>query len=148
MIRRALVVMFLIPFALVASASQEVPVVRHYELTISIEPADSVYHAEARVRLANLSTRPITKIPVLLYRLVRVAKVVDANSKSLPFRWAKSRDETRIHSKLELECASHRNGSSTRFVRTRSAACALLSVAKNFFVKSCCRWKSCAACDL
>ena len=86
MIRRSLVLIFLIPFALVAAASQDVPIVRHYELNISIEPADSVYHAEARVRLANVSTRPITEIPVLLYRLVRVTKVVDANSKPLPFQ--------------------------------------------------------------
>ena len=38
--------------------------------------------------------------------------------------------------------------SSTRFVRRRSPTCALFSVARKFFVKSCCKWKSCAACDL
>ena len=66
-------------------------------------------------------------------------------------RGVKGDDETRIHSSEKLskfECASHFSGSSTRFPRTRSAASALLRVAKNFLVKSCRRWKSCAACDL
>src|SRR5438270_10413832 len=65
----------------------------------------------------------------------------------------RSRDaRSHLDEEFEKEClilgVSAYSASSTRFVRTRSPACAPFSVVKNFLVKFCCRWKSCAACDL
>jgi hypothetical protein len=52
--------------------AQNVPIVRHYDLDITVQPAESRYRAEARIEFTNVTAQPIAQVPVLLYRLVRV----------------------------------------------------------------------------
>jgi hypothetical protein len=68
------------------TTTQNVPIICHYDLNITLQPLESSYRAEARIELVNLTMQPIAQVPVLLYRLVRVTKAVDPNGKPLQFR--------------------------------------------------------------
>lgn len=81
---RSAVLFLLFRFALTPAWAQ-VPLVSHYDLNITLQPSQSTYSAEARMRLTNPTAQPISEVPLLLYRLVRLSKAADAAGKPLTF---------------------------------------------------------------
>jgi len=61
------------------------PVVEHYKLTFEIDVKHHSLTGQAEISLRNISDRPLSIIPVLLYRLMDLEAASDASGKSLSF---------------------------------------------------------------
>jgi aminopeptidase N len=61
------------------------PAVDHYQLRFAIDPQAHALTATAGLEIRNSGKRPITAVPVLLYRLMDVTAVSDSQGKPLRF---------------------------------------------------------------
>ncbi len=50
----------------IPTTAQSVPIVRHYDLNVTLQPVESSYRAEARMMIINVTIQPIVQVPVLL----------------------------------------------------------------------------------
>ena len=63
----------------------ENPVVTHYDLRFALRLKENKLEADALIQVKNASSRPVSEIPFLLYRLFDVLYVADDQGASLPF---------------------------------------------------------------
>ena len=127
----------------------------HYHSLLGLATANGVgYLSQVPKFLVHVDFGSMNRIILKGLRFLSPPYTVTRNDGNSPWtqariellaRWAANGNQPDCRpNRAKAYCAA----SSTRFVRARSPTCALFSVARNFLVKSCCRWKSCAACDL
>jgi hypothetical protein len=62
-----------------------VPTVEHYKLAFVLDPTNHSLSADADLSLRNTGEHPLTNVPILLYRLMDVEQVSDAQGRPLAF---------------------------------------------------------------
>lgn len=66
-------------------AEMESPVVTHYDLRFTLRLKENRLEAEAVIKVDNRTSRPVSEIPFLLYRLFDVRDVADDKGAAIPF---------------------------------------------------------------
>ena len=61
------------------------PVVTHYDLRFALLLKENKLEADALIKVKNETSRPVSEIPFLLYRLFDVLEIADEPGASLPF---------------------------------------------------------------